>query len=198
MPTDHILAFLVFAFVAAATPGPSNIILASTGAAIGMRRGLPTLLGVTLGMGVMMFLVAFGLGRLVLAHPLILSALKWVGIAFLLGLAWKIAASDPSQGEATHRIVGFWQAAAFQWVNPKSWLISASAAGAFMNAAAGGVLAQSVWLGVLFVLAAVPGCLVWLALGATMQRLLREQATSRRLNLIMGALLAGSIVLFIR
>src|SRR4029079_7441723 len=118
-------------------------------------------------MGVMMFLVAFGLGRLVLAHPLILPALKWVGIAFLLRLAWKIAASGPSQGEATHHTVGFWQAAAFQWVKPKSWLISASAPGAYMPAAAGDALAQSVWLGVLFVLAAVPGCLLWLALGAS-------------------------------
>jgi threonine/homoserine/homoserine lactone efflux protein len=198
MPTDHILAFLVFAFVAAATPGPSNIILASTGAATGVRRGLPTLLGVTLGMGVMMFLVALGLGRLVLTHPLILPAVKWGGVAFLLWLAWKIATSDPRRGAAAGHIMGFWQAAAFQWVNPKSWLISVSAAGAYVPAAAGGALAQSVWLGVLFVLAALPGCLLWLALGATMQRLLREQEAARRLNLVMGALLAGSIVLFIR
>jgi threonine/homoserine/homoserine lactone efflux protein len=198
MPTDHILAFLVFAFVAAATPGPSNIILASTGAAIGVRRGLPTLLGVTLGMGAMMSLVGFGLGSLLLTHPLILPALKWGGVAFLLWLAWKIAASGPSQGDATHHRVGFWEAAAFQWVNPKSWLISASAAGVYVPAAAGGALAQSVWLGVLFVAAAIPGCLIWLALGATVQRLLREQEASRRLNLVMGALLAGSIVLFIR
>jgi threonine/homoserine/homoserine lactone efflux protein len=198
MPTDHILAFLVFAFVAAVTPGPSNIMLASTGAAIGVRRGLPTLLGVTLGMGVMMSLVAFGLGHLVLTHPLILPALKWGGVVFLLWLAWKIATAGPNRGAAAGHTAGFWQAAAFQWVNPKSWLISASAAGAFMQAAAGGTLAHSVWLGVLFVLAAVPGCLLWLALGATVQRLLRKQGASRRLNLVMGALLAGSVVLFIR
>jgi len=67
----HALAFVLFAVVAAMTPGPSNLLLASTGAAVGVRRGLPALLGQVVGMGLMLFLVAFGLGSLVLKSPLI-------------------------------------------------------------------------------------------------------------------------------
>src|SRR3989442_1339066 len=81
----------LIAVVAAITPGPSNLILTSTGANVGLLRGLPSLGGVVIGMGLMMFLVAFGLGNVVLASPGLILILKWGGIAFLLWLSWKIA-----------------------------------------------------------------------------------------------------------
>src|SRR5947208_6812884 len=91
MTFGHALAFLLFAVVAAITPGPSNLILTSTGTAVGVLRGLPALLGQVVGMGLMLFLVAFGLGSLVLKTLLIIQGLKWCGIGFLLWLSWKIA-----------------------------------------------------------------------------------------------------------
>src|SRR5688572_5062308 len=115
MTADQALAFLLFACVAAITPGPSNIILTSTGASVGVRRGLPCLFGVTIGMGLMMFVVAFGLGSLVLESPAVLRLLKWCGIGFLLWLAWKIATAGRGGGDAAPGGVGFWRAAAFQW-----------------------------------------------------------------------------------
>jgi threonine/homoserine/homoserine lactone efflux protein len=81
-------------------------------------------------MGVMVFLVAFGLGSVILGNPLILTALKWVGIAFLLWLSWKVATAGRGGERAEAEVIGFWEAAAFQWVNPKSWLVSASAVAA--------------------------------------------------------------------
>ena len=86
MTAAHALAFCLFALVAAITPGPSNLILTSTGANVGVLRGLPCLAGVAIGMGLMMFLVAFGLGSLILESPVILLGLKWCGIGFLLCL----------------------------------------------------------------------------------------------------------------
>lgn len=123
MTGEHAVAFVLFAIVAAITPGPSNIILTSTGARVGARRGLPTLFGVTVGMGCMMFVVAFGLGSLVLEHPTVLHGLKWCSIGFLLWLAWKIATAGQGSSFAPLGVVGFRKAAAFQWVNPKSWLV---------------------------------------------------------------------------
>ena len=198
MTTEQALAFVLFAIVAAVTPGPSNIVLASTGATVGVRRGLPCLLGVAAGMGLMMFLVALGLGSVVLDHPLVLHGLRWAGISLLLWLAWKIATAGRGGAAAAGAPVGFWQAAAMQWVNPKSWLVSASAVGAYLHAEGAGALVQSVWFGVLFVLAALPSCFVWLAFGATVQRFLQTDRAARGFNIVMGALLAGSIVLFVR
>ena len=188
--------FLAFAVAAAITPGPSNIILASTGAIAGVRRGLPCLFGVTLGMGAMMSIVAFGIGSLILDRPQILAALKWIAVTFLLWLAWKIATTERGEERDTPAVMGFWQAAAFQWVNPKSWLMSASVAGTFLTPGAS-ALVQSLSLGSLFVLAALPSCFVWLLFGATAQRLLRTPRALRVFNLVMGVLLAGSALLYV-
>jgi threonine/homoserine/homoserine lactone efflux protein len=199
MTTEQITAFLLFAFVAAVTPGPSNIMLTAAGAQAGVRRGLPCLLGVATGMGLMMFLVPLGLGSLVLEHALLLKALNWGGAAVLLWLSWKIATSS-GRIEATvgKNPVGYVGAAVFQWVNPKSWLVSASAAGTFLSSGAGSPIVQAASLGTLFVLAALPSGLVWLAFGATVQRELHSDRRLRIFNIVMGALLALSIGLIVR
>ena len=197
MTAEQAIAFFLFAVVAAITPGPSNLILTSTGATVGVLRGLPSLCGVAIGMGLMMFLIAFGLGSLVLESPLILLVLKWGGIGFLLWLSWKIATAGRSQATGEKEYVGFWQAAAFQWVNPKSWLVSASAVGTYLQAQAGSAFEQSLSFGMLFVLAALPSCFVWLAFGAALQRFLHTERALRIFNVAMGAVLAGSVVLLI-
>ncbi len=101
------MAFLLFAVVAAVTPGPSNIMLTAAGANAGVLKGLPCLFGVATGMGLMMFLVPFGLGSLVLKTPLLLKVLHGGGAAFLLWLSWKIATSGRRESAAEHDPVGY-------------------------------------------------------------------------------------------
>ena len=93
--------------------------------------------------------------------------------------------------------VGFWAAAAFQWVNPKAWLVCAGAVGTYLQADAGTAFGQSVALALLFIVAALPSCFVWLAAGASVQRFLRTERAARIFNVTMGALLGGSLLLFI-
>ena len=144
-----------------------------------------------------MFLVPLGLGSLVLTNPLVLKLLHWGGAAVLLWLSWQIATAGRPTSAAGDRAVGFVGAAVFQWVNPKSWLVAASAAGTFLSAEGGSSLVQSASLGALFVLAALPSCFLWLAFGATVQRLLHDRRRLRVFNVAMGALLALSIALII-
>jgi threonine/homoserine/homoserine lactone efflux protein len=198
MIPEQAIAFVLFSIVAAITPGPSNLILTSTGAAVGVRRGLACLGGVASGMGLMLFLVAFGLGSLVFGNRLVLQAIKLLGSCFLLWLAWKIATDGRTQEAGSKQFVGFWQAAVFQWVNPKSWLVSVSAIGTFLRSDGGSALVQSLDFGLLFMAAALPSCFVWLAFGAALQRLLYTERLVRIFNVVMGALLAGSVVLIVR
>ena len=197
MTPEQAVAFLIFSVVAAGTPGPSNLLLTATGASVGVLRGLPCLLGVSVGMGMMMFAVAFGLGSAVVANPTVLRTLNWVGSAFLLWLAWKIATAEGADAVAGARPVGFTGAATFQWVNPKSWLVCASAAGTYLHAGSGSASAQATALGGLFVLASLPCCFLWLAFGASAQRLLRTRRARRAFSVAMGVLLAGSVVMIV-
>jgi len=118
----------------------------------------------------------------------------------LLGAA-RIATAAPTGPDAAQPVgqpLTFLQAALFQWVNPKSWLVSASAAGAFLSAEAGSPVLQAASLGGLFVLAALPSCFMWLAFGAAVQRVLHGRRSLRIFNIVMGALLALSIALIVR
>lgn len=198
MSAEQVQAFLVFAVVAAITPGPSNVMLTATGANVGVLRGLPCLFGVGAGMGLMLFLVAYGLGSLVLDSPIVLGALKWCGAAFLLWLSWKIATAGKGGAAQGERPVGFLGAALFQWINPKSWLVSASAAGTYLQADAGTAVAQSLAIGALFVAAAIPSGFVWLAAGVGLQRVLDSPRRLRAFNVVMGAMLASSVIWFVR
>ena len=143
-----------------------------------------------------MCVVAVGLGGVALAHSGALHALHWIGAAFLLWLAWKIATPDRGGETARHEPVGFVGAAAFQWVNPKSWLVCASAAGAYLEPG-GNALVQAAALGGLFILASLPCCFVWLAFGAAAQRVLGTERRLRTFNIVMGALPAASVTLIL-
>jgi threonine/homoserine/homoserine lactone efflux protein len=198
MTLEQAVAFFVFSVAAAGTPGPSNALLTATGANVGVLRGLPTLLGVAAGMGLMMFVVAFGLGTVILDNPTVLTGVKWCGAVVLCWLAWKIATAGRSSAATGGKPIGFVGAAAFQWINPKSWLVCASAAATFLDQRSGSALGQSIAFAITFVLASLPSCFPWLAFGAVLQRWLRTERALRVFNGAMGALLAASVILFVR
>jgi threonine/homoserine/homoserine lactone efflux protein len=198
MTLDQAAAFLVFALVAAVTPGPSNTMIVATGSAVGVWRGLPCVLGSSVGMGTLLFCSALGLGQLVIGYPTILKALNWVGAAFLLWLAWKIATAGRASENGAAKPVGFLGAALFQWINPKGWLVAVGAAGTYLQAATDTPLAQAMAFGALFFAAAFPSGLVWLVLGALINRLLRDDRSARIFNIVMGLALAASVVMIFR
>jgi len=189
----QVVAFVTFSAVVAGTPGPSNALLTAVGASVGVRQGLASLLGQVTGMGAMLFTITLGLGDVLLAHPLALQVLKWSGVALLCWMAWKIATGAHAEG-AGNAPAGFLGMAAFQWVNPKGWLISVAAIATFLDPHAGDALFQAVIFASLFTLAAFPSCLPWLAFGAALQRFLRAPGARRVLNIAMACLLAASTI----
>jgi threonine/homoserine/homoserine lactone efflux protein len=197
MTLEQAIAFFAFSVAAAGTPGPSNVLLTATGAHVGVLRGLPCLLGVALGMAVMMFIVAFGLGSVILSTPVVLKGVRWCGAVVLCWLAWKVATARQAAAGTGGKPVSFLGAAAFQWVNPKSWLVCASAAATFLDGGGGSALGQSATLGLVFLLACLPSCLPWLAFGAILHRLLQSERAFRIFNGVMGVLLAASVILFL-
>jgi len=199
MTTTQVVSFLLFAVVAAGSPGPSNTMLTTVGAQAGILKGLSSLFGQVIGMGLIMFLVPFGLGTLVLQYPFLRWALKSGGATFLLWLSWKIATSSTRiDSQPDRNPVGFLGAALFQWVNPKAWLIVSAAAGTFLSSGAGSAVVQAASLAGLFVVAALPSCFPWLAFGAAVPRILHTRRRLRIFNFTMGVLLALSIVLIVR
>lgn len=195
MTPDAMAAFFVFALVAAVTPGPSNLMVLAAGARAGWLGGLPCLAGVVAGMALLIGAAALGFGGVVTALPAAMVLLRWGGAALLLWLAWRIAFAPPLAEGSRAEPVGFWQAFAFQWVNPKSWIVGASAAATYGAAAASSsTLVRAAQMGVLFAAAAAPSGLLWLAFGSALQRWLTDPRRARHFNLATGVLLAASVV----
>ncbi|MBL8700273.1 MAG: LysE family translocator [Alphaproteobacteria bacterium] len=198
MDLDRALAFAAFAFAAAATPGPSNTLLAAVGAQVGLLRGIPCLLGVSVGMASLLFTVGLGVTQTLLAQPSVLAAIRIAGAAFLLWLAWRIATGPAGAASAPRATIGLVAAAALQWVNPKAWMVGAGAATTYLAANPPSAVAQAAALAGIFVTVALPAGMTWLAFGAVLQRFLRDERRGRLFNVAMGALLAVSVFAMLR
>ncbi len=132
MTYSLLAALALFAFVSSITPGPNNLMLMASGANFGFRRTVPHMLGVALGFVFMVVLVGSGLVQVFDAWPLSYTILKSVSVIYLLYLAWKIATAAPAaQTSAGGTPMTFPQAAAFQWVNPKTWAMALTAITAY-------------------------------------------------------------------
>ena len=185
-------ALTLFAFVSAATPGPNNLMLMTSGLNFGFRRTLPHFWGVDLGFAVMMLLVGLGLAEIFVRAPVLLVAMKWLGAAYLVFLAWKIARSGPLKtGEGRARPLTFLQGAAFQWINPKAWMIAVTACATYTDP---DHYAMSVLLiAMVSAVVTAPCSSAWVAFGAGMQRWLDRPRNLAIFNYTMAALLLASL-----
>lgn len=190
---ETLLALAAFAFAGSWTPGPNNAMLASSGATFGLRRTLPHALGVSLGLSAMCFALGLGLGEAFRASPLLREGLRWVGAAAMLWLAWKIAtAAAPGAAGARARPLRFWEAAAFQWVNPKAWMMCLGVLAQFATGAA--PAAEAALASAAFLAAGCTSAPSWAWFGQAAGRWLGRGARLRAFNLAMAALVAAGVI----
>lgn len=196
MPVDVWLAFSLFAFVTSITPGPNNIMLLASGVNFGFRASIPHVLGISSGFLVLVVAVGLGLTELFARYPFIYTAMRWAGVAYLLYLAWNIANSGTPAAKSPdgsgRRPLGFWGAAAFQWVNPKAWFMAIGALSTYVPA--GSSVTMVVGVAVLFALINAPCVSVWAAFGARLRQFFRVPRYQRIFNYSMAALLVASLV----
>jgi len=190
---DLMLAFALFAFVTSITPGPNNTMLLASGVNFGFNRSIPHLLGISSGFTVMVLAVGLGLGAVFQQYPILYSILRYVGAAYLLYLAWKIATSGPAadKTDSNARPMGFWSAAAFQWVNPKAWVMAVGAITTYTPLQ--GYFFNVIVIAAVFGLINAPTCGLWAAFGSLLRNVLRDPRGLRIFNGVMALLLVLSL-----
>ncbi|WP_186222625.1 LysE family translocator [Burkholderia gladioli] len=185
-------AGMLFALVTSITPGPNNTMLLASGVNFGFRRTLPHMVGISTGVAIMMVAVGFGLGEAFAQLPVLYTVLEVASIAYLLYLAWKIGISgqvNANQGKS--RPMTFVEAALFQLVNPKAWMMVLTAATTVQLSASYGT--NAIGMALVFILVGFPCIGVWAAFGQGMRGFLSNPRRLRMFNVTMAILLVASL-----
>jgi threonine/homoserine/homoserine lactone efflux protein len=200
------LSLAGFVVVMSITPGPNNLMMMSSSALFGVRRTLPHWLGVQFGFNVMLVAAVFGLGGLVARYPWTLDAVKiggslwlaWMALAFFRAGLARPAEAGEGKKTAPRRARPFrtYEAALFQWVNPKAFLMTVSAAGAYI-ALADTAGERAVLFVVTFLLLGAPCGLLWVMAGGVIHRFLTDRRHARILNMAIGVLLLATVAIIL-
>ncbi len=183
-----LLPLTLFAFVSSITPGPNNLMLTTSGIRFGFARSIPHMLGITAGFGVMLALCAAGIGSLILAVPLLHTALRIAGSAYLVYLAWQLRHIVIRQNtNSEQRPMTFWGAALFQFANPKAWVMAVTGAAAFLPPIQPVGAAIGLFC-LIFCAVNLPCISVWAGTGAALRRYLTQPKWQRVFCVVMVCL----------
>lgn len=191
-----ILPFLLFAFVASITPGPTNILVLTNSSRYGLWATTPIVLGACAGAALLVLVVGMGLGDMLLRHQQLQTLMSWAGIAWLSWMAWQIFSSpaqaiDPLNGDKSRPDLGLFGAASLQLINPKTWMMALAVTSVFAGHDADRTL-RVLYLSLAFFAVAIPCMTAWAFAGVGAAAFIRSARNMQRFNRLMALLLLAS------
>lgn len=196
IPFDVLSVFFVASVLLALAPGPDNLFVLTQSAIDGPRAGLVITLGLCTGLAVHTTAVALGIAVIFRTSAVAFTALKFVGAAYLLYLAWQAfragASRLPARGNAHRPLAKLWlRGLVMNVTNPKVSIFFLAFLPQFADPARGPLVAQILLLGATFAVAAILvfGSVAFGA-GALGRQLARSDRAQRILNRVAGAVFA--------
>lgn len=189
--------FFVFIGIGAITPGPNNLMLAASGMNYGYRRTVPHMLGIGIGFCSLLLLCMLGAGAVFEAFPVLKLVMKVIATVFMVYLAYKIAmAGRVELDEDKSKPLTFLQAAAFQYVNPKSWVVGLLAVATLLPDGVS-TAEKSVIIVITVLITASVSVNVWALSGKAMARLFTKRQYRKIINAILALLLLATIPMIV-
>ena len=137
LPTDYFL-FLQIVFFLTITPGTPRVVIVTYAINYGLKRSVITAIGDVSANTLQMILIAFGIGALVSVYPNILNYLRWIGILYLLYIAFDLVKSsknldfDKSLSEKSNLSL-FRDGFLVAFFSPKAWIFFGAIFPQFLN-----------------------------------------------------------------
>lgn len=192
------IPFIYFMSISAITPGPNNLMLAASGMNFGIRRSVPHIAGVTFGFMTLMLMCLFGVGAMYHTLPQLRVGLNVFCIAYIAYLSWKIATAGRPEAldpDGASKPFAFWQAALFQFVNPKGWVAALASTSTLLPDT---TLAQQIVVVLLVAfLTGLPSLFVWTAFGKSMAKIFTSEKSHHIINIILALALVATIPMMI-
>jgi len=197
MTWEAILLFTITVLPLICTPGPDVMFAVSQGISSGRRGVIRAIAGLLLGYSAHAILSAAGVATIIAASPVLFSALKWLGVAYLSYLAFQMlrSACTPKKQPSVEGIpqASLWRGFLTSFLNPKGLLMYLAVLPQFMTAE-GSAVFQALILSAVFIIgcAIIYGTVGLLAARASRNRM--SDKSRRRLEGFAGTLLAGAAV----
>lgn len=192
-------ALFLFTIATSITPGPNNLMIMTSGVNYGFRRSLPHLFGIDIGFTLMIIAVGLGMSQVFEQIPQVLIWLKLAGIFYLSYLAFRIATSPTKPlvvdtlAEMKSHPLSFLQAALFQWVNPKAWIMIVGAIVTYTTIDTDYTLQVGI-IALFFLVFGTPCTFLWLSFGTALKRYLSSPKHLQIFNIVMASLLLMSLI----
>jgi len=189
-------ALVSYYFVMFATPGPNNAMLTASGIKFGFKRTLPHLFGIPFGHVIQITLVCLGLGALFQKYPFVQFYLKWICFFYLLFLGWKIIGSFSNKQNGNGRPLKFYEAALFQFINPKAWVVALTASTAFFP------LEENFFIATSFVVLTAPfvcfpSICIWAIFGSSIKTVIKNTTAKKIIEYLLAVLLLITAVIIV-
>jgi threonine/homoserine/homoserine lactone efflux protein len=192
-----VTGLVTYLVVMSITPGPNNVMVTASGATFGYRATIPHILGIALGAAAQTVLVCLGLGTLFDRFPALHPIMAWAGAIYLVYMAWRQLGAKTAAAAGSSRPVTWWEAAAFQAVNPKAWVMAITTAAVFFPHS-GSVAASSAIVGSLFLGVNIPCVSAWALFGSSLRKCLMRPLYRQVFNATMGGLLVITAIMGVR
>ena len=181
-------ALTTYYFIMFITPGPNNAMLTASGMKFGFTKTLPHLIGIPSGHILQIALVSFGLGNLFIKFPQLQFYMKILCFLYLLYLSWTIIGSFSDIKKESGRPLKLYEAAAFQFINPKAWTIAITVVSGFFPTEENFLLATA-FLTITAALVCFPSICVWAIFGNSLRIFIKDQKIKKKIEYILAILL---------
>ena len=186
---------ILFGITTSFSPGPNNIMTSYTAFNFGLKKAIPTMLGVIIGWTTLIILLQFGSVVVFQKFEILQTIIKILGSIYLLFMAYKLSFSSTKNNKVDAKPVTFLNTFFFQFINPKSIIVGLAAISMFIDVQ-NNYLRDSVVLTIVFFFMAVGSQSAWCLMGKYMRKFATSEKFVKNFNYIMSFLLIVCVILF--
>ena len=193
--SSQLISLLLFGIVASLSPGPNNIMTSYTAFNFGVKKTIPTMLGVIIGWTILVIFLQVGSVIVFQRLEILQKIITVLGSIYLLFMAYKISFSSIKLKKASPKPITFLNTFFFQFVNPKSIIIALAAIAMFINPQEN-FIKDSIILTTIFFFMAVGSQAAWCLMGKYLRKFATSDKFIKNFNYTMSFLLIVCVILF--
>ena len=193
--SSQLISLLLFGIAASLSPGPNNIMTSYTAFNFGVKKAIPTMLGVIIGWTLLVILLQIGSVIIFQKFEILHKIVRYLGSVYLLIMAYKISFSSNKLEKVDPKPVTFLNTFFFQFVNPKGIIIAIAAISMFIDSQSD-FLKDSITLTIIFFFMAVGSQVAWCLMGKYLRKFATSDRFIRNFNYTMSFLLIVCVIMF--